>query len=164
METVNLAGFLHGATAYHSWRAPIHPRLRLAAILSGPSILICLRPLFALLTITFASLGDCGRAGDPGAWLLGPLCGLLGLLAMIDVAGLILYIPMLVATQGLREGCPNWHWAAFGEGILGAIHGFFVALGLAVVLLAVIIWLVMICLFVIAAIVGLLGMAAGSSN
>ena len=164
MESVNLHGLLSRATPYECWRAPIHPRLRLAAIASGPSILICLVPLFALLTITFGSLVDSLRAGDPGAWLLGPLCGLLGLLAVIDVAGLILYIPMLVATRGLREGRSPWHWAAFGEGILGAVHGFFVALGLAVVVLAAIIWLVMICLFVIAAIVGLLGMAAGSTN
>ena len=164
MESVNLRGLLSRATPHECWRAPIHPRLRLAAIASGPSILICLAPLFALLTVTFASLVDSFRAGDPGAWLLVPLCGLLGLLAVVDVAGLTVYIPMLLATRGLREGRPHWHWAAFGEGILGAIHGFFVALGLAMVVLAAIIWLVMICLFLIAAIVGLLGMGAGSSN
>ena len=101
MESVNLAGLLRQTTPYECWRAPIHPRLRLAAIASGPSILICLAPLFAVLTITFASLIDSFHAGDPGAWLLGPLCGLLGLLAVIDLAGLAVYIPMLVAPRGL---------------------------------------------------------------
>ena len=92
---------------------------------------------------------------------LGLLCVLLGLLAVLDVVGLIVYIPMLVVTEELRHARRDWQWVAFGEAVLGAIHGFVIAVGLAIVVIVAVIGLVFTCLAAVAAIAALIGMAAG---
>ena len=80
------------------------------------------------------------------------------LLLALDIAGLVVYVPMLVATEGLREANANWQWIAFAETVLGAIHGFVIAAGLAILVLVAAIF----CLAAIAALFALL--LAGASN
>ena len=165
MQPTTLTTFLNNrATVYECWRAPIHPKLRWLALLSAPAILICLLPLFPLLTDAIPARLASLPVGDPALRTLRLLQGLLWLVTALDLAGLALYVPMLVATECLKEGRPDWHWIAFGEAILGAFHGFFVALGLAAVAVMVVIALVMSALFMVAATVGLFGMAAGAGS
>ena len=143
MKGVNLAGLLEKATPYERWPAPIHPKLRLAAIASGPIVALCLPFLLSALQSTDGSFAE--------------LSGLLTLVVILDIAGLLAYLPMLLVTDGLKEANADWQWVALAEAILGAIHGFVIAAGLAILV-------IMAAIFCLAAIVALFALAAGSSS
>ena len=157
MKGVNLAGLLEKVTPYERWPAPLHPKLRLAAIASGPIVLLCLPLLLSMLSSTGASLAEAQLVRDPEVVQLQLLSALLTLLLALDVTGLIIYIPMLVVTEGLKEANADWQWVAFAEAILGAIHGFVIAVGLAILVLVMV-------AFCLAAIVALFALLAGSSS
>ena len=159
MKSVNLSGLLSRATLYEQWRAPLSPKLRATAIASGPAILLGLVPLVAALTNYFPSLAAPLPAGDLSLFLLNLLQAVLWMIVALDAAALLIYIPMLVVTRTLREGQARWHKIAYAEALLGAVHGFVLALGLAGTIIVVVggVILTVIALFIVLA-------GAGSSS
>ena len=164
MQGTTLTTFLPRATVYERWRAPLDRKLRVLALASAPVILICLAPLFPVLTDHLRSQVASLPVGDPALSSVRLLQWLLCLVTALDLIGLALYVPMLVATDCLKEARPHWHWVAFAEAILGAFHGFFLALAVAAVVIVAAFWLLMMALLAVAAVVGLFGLALGAGN
>lgn len=125
METVNLEGFLHRATPYERWRAPLDPRLRQAVILSGISIATTLVALWTLPTLLSLSDSDFFLVlGPQFGGVLAAMYQARPLLVGLNLTSAAAYVALLAFTRGLRAGRAEWHWAAFGEIAIGAVNGF----------------------------------------
>ncbi|MBC7264768.1 MAG: hypothetical protein H5T64_10515 [Chloroflexi bacterium] len=161
MQSVNLAGFLSRATAYESWRAPIDHHLRRATILAGPTILAGLLLILVLPSIVPVFTSDFFLVlGDQFGQILWALYQCSPFLATLNLASLVMYLVLLVATRGLSAGRAQYHWVAFFEVVIGAANGFVMALELAIIVVNIVLWIVIICLCVAAALAMLYGLAS----
>lgn len=164
LQSVNLAELLSRTTPYEQWRAPIDHNLRRAALLAGPTILAGLLLVLALPAMQpliessfFLVLGDQLRG------ILLALCQVTPFLVAFNLASLVVCLVVLVATNGLESGRPQYHWAAVVEVLIGAANASVMALELAIVLINIVLWIVIICLCIVAGVAVLFGMASSSN-
>ena len=164
MHSVNLADLLSRTTPYEQWRAPIDHNLRRAALLAGPTILaglLLILALPAMLPLTDSSFFLV--LGDQFGGILLALYQLTPFLVAFNLASLVVYLVLLVATNGLEAGRPHYHWAAVVEVLIGAANGVVMALELAIILINIVLWIVIICLCIVAGVAVLFGMASSNN-
>jgi len=161
---VNLAELLSRTIPYEDWRAPIDDNLRRAALLAGPTILaglLLILALPAMLPLTESSFFLV--LGDQFGGILLALYQLTPFLVAFNLASLVVYLVLLLATNGLEAGRPHYHWAAVVEVLIGAANGLVMALELAIILINIVLWIVIICLCIVAGVAVLFGMASSNN-
>jgi hypothetical protein len=145
MERANLEWLLRQATAYERWRAPIDGRLRRMLLYSGASIALALCALWALPLLA-------RLAQSPFLFVLRPQLGALleqlqrarSPLLGLSAASAAAFAVLAIATRGLRAGRATWHWAGLVCVVIGAAHGFVIALALGVFLLNLALWIIIV--------------------
>lgn len=154
----NLADLLARTTPYERWRAPLDDRVRWGAMISGP---VCLGMLVlgnVALELWLPGLGT--LTGSSGVVLTKLMKGIVIALMGMNLSGLLLYGPLLVTTNGLREGSANWQWIAFGEALLCAFQGALLAVAAVVALVVCLFWFIIAGLIVLALFAGFFAWAA----
>lgn len=102
-----LSALLPRTVAYEDWRCPLDPALRQGAQLAGL--------LASLLSLALVPLAV--NTGHPVAIVL----------AVIEIAVVIVFLATLVATNGLQLGSRTWHKVAYGLILTEAPQGFLVS-------------------------------------
>ncbi len=159
MEIVNLEGFLRRTTPYERWRSPLDPRLRQGVIVSGVSIITTLVALWMLPSLLSLSDSDFFLVlGPQFGGVLSAMYQTRPFLVGLNLISAAAYVALLVFTRGLKAGRAEWHWAAFGEIVIGAANGFILALEVAIVVINLLLWIIIITIAIAVGLALLAGM------
>lgn len=165
MESVNLEGFLRRATPYERWRAPLDPKLRQAALLSGISIAIALVTLWALPGLQSLSDSPFFLVLDSQFdKIMTAMHQMRTILITLNLICVGMYAALLVTTRGLQTGRVAWHWIAFGEVVVGAGNGFVLAFEAAILVINAMLWIIAITMVMLLVLGLVMALANGLSN
>lgn len=158
--SAGLSDLLERATPYENWATPIDPSLSLlarwATIASlGSGVLWLAFPFLA-------ALAESGLILVGASLVMAGLGVRVAMLTLLSVT-IVFYGVVMSHTDGLRQGTPAWHYAAYLLVILGTTQVF--VLGLYALLLAVnvVIWIVLAILFVVMMFVALAVLAVAAA-
>jgi hypothetical protein len=166
MRYITLTEFMERAVPYEtSWPAPLDPRLRRGLLWSTIGSAASVVLLWIL--------------SEPFQWthseffvVLGPqLHGLLGniyeireLLIALNMACLVIFGVIYLATDELKEGPPLWHWLAFGVVVIGVFDALVVGIAATIIAVNLAFWIAIAAAAAAIALIWLIGLALGAGN